>query len=1040
MKPWKHLCNITPSANKTNSPTNNNNKGAANTLTAPFAFPNKAMKHILTLCLSISALAATAQTFNEWLDQNTNEINRLPMRTAFVPTTSKVMSLNGPWRFCWVADADQRPADFFRPDYNDRSWITMPVPGCWELNGFGDPQYVNVGYGWRNDFKSNPPQVPVTKNHVGSYRRTVSIPADWRGQRVIAHLGSVTSNVYLWVNGRFVGYSEDSKLEPEFDITPYVKPGEDNLLAFQTFRWSDGSYLEDQDFWRLSGTARDFYLYTRPKQGCIDDLRVTTGADGHLAAHAAFSGGTLSLTLTDPDGHRVGQATMQRSGTAGIDIASPRLWSAETPTLYTLKATLSKGGKTLEEVEVKTGFRTVEVKGRQLLVNGQPIIVRGVDRHELDPDGGYVVSRQRMLQDLRIMKENNINAVRTSHYPNDNMWYDLCDSIGIYVVAEANLESHGMGYGAKSLAKDPAWEKAHLERNRRNVERNFNHPSVIIWSMGNEAGDGPNFEKAYHMIKEIDPSRPVQYERAWLNPWNDIFCPMYGAPDWVEQYALDPKSDRPIIQCEYNHVMGNSGGGFKEYMDLTRRDSINQGGFIWDFVDQGLRGTGTNGKMIYTYGGDYNPYDASDNNFCDNGLVSPDRRPNPHMAEVKHQYQTIWVRQLGDSTFEVTNENFFTDLSPYIMRWTLTADGMPIKQGMADTLTAAPRRSQAFTLPIEVSADDPREMLINFDFITKEERQLVAAGHVQAQCQLALSPYRFAPVDVTQTGGIGIDRSNSQRFVVNGPDYSLEFDRATGFLCSWKAHGQQMLDGVLKPNFWRAPTDNEYGADMPNRNGVWRNPTLKLIDTDVQYNGLTFVYDMPQVKARLVMDFTFGDGGDILLSQTMTPDDGCPVADIPMMERFGIEMQLPQTLDVSTFYGRGPVENYSDRKTAAQLGVYTLTSQQQAYPYIRPQETGTKSDMRWWKQTNAGGRGFTVTSPEPFYASATDYTIESLDNGQYKTQRHFPEVDPTDRVVLLIDSEHTGVGGVHSWGALPLEQYRTLFGPKSLTLRLTPTK
>lgn len=996
------------------------------------------MKKHITLCLTLCAAAASAQTFTEWHDQNVNQTNRLPMHAAYVPSTSKTITLNGPWRFNWVADADQRPTDFFRPDFNDRSWTTMPVPGCWELNGYGDPQYVNIGYGWRNDFSSNPPEVPTAKNHVGSYRRTVRIPADWKGDKIIAHLGSCTSNVYLWVNGKFVGYSEDSKLEPEFDITRYVKPGDDNLIAMQMFRWSDGSYLEDQDFWRLSGTARDFYLYTRPSAGQIDDLRITAGADGQLKADATFTGGQLSLSLFDPDGAPQGSATLAKSGTTEIHIDTPQLWSAETPTLYTLRATLGKGGKTIEEVEVKTGFRTVEMRNKQLTVNGKPIIIRGVDRHELDPDGGYVVSRERMLQDLRIMKENNINAVRTSHYPNDNLWYDLCDSIGIYVVAEANLESHGMGYGPETLALRPQWEKAHLERNRRNVARNFNHPSIIIWSMGNEAGDGPNFEKAYDMIKQMDPSRPVQYERAGLNRWTDIYCPMYATPQWVEKYATNPSADRPIIQCEYNHVMGNSGGGFKEYMDLTRRDSLNQGGFIWDFVDQGLRGTDANGNMIYTYGGDYNPYDASDNNFCDNGLVSPDRRPNPHMAEVKHQYQAIWTKHLGGNKIEITNENHFTDLSNYTLRYTLLADGKPIQQGAMDCPPMAPESTAAIELPIRYNPQDHRELLLNIDFITKAECAQVPAGHIQAYCQLPLTPYDFTTVGINPSQKISIDRSNSQRIVVNGPQSTIEFDRATGFMCLWQANGQDLLDGPLTPNFWRAPTDNEYGSNMPKRNGLWRNPELRLIHTDVQYDGLTFTYDMPQIKSTLTMDYTFSDDGAVLLKQILTPKTDCPTADIPPMERFGVQLQLPQSLDISTFYGRGPIENYIDRKSSQNLGIYTQTAVEQAYPYIRPQETGTKSDMRWWRQSNPGGKGFTVTSPAPFYASATHYTTESLDNGDRKTQRHFPEAETTDRVNLYLDSEQTGVGGIDSWGAIPLEQYRMTFGKKSMTLLLTP--
>ncbi len=1001
------------------------------------------------------ALPVSAQNFTEWHDQNVNQLNRLPMHSSFTPKEQKKVSLNGEWKFNWVKDADQRPTDFYRQNFNDKGWGTMPVPGNWELNGYGDPLYLNIGYAWRNDFENNPPEVPVANNHVGSYRKKIFIPADWKGEEIIARFGSVTSNLYLWVNGQFVGYSEDSKLEPEFDITKFVKPGEENLFAIQVFRWSDGSYLEDQDFWRLSGIARDNFLYTRPQGNRIEDIRITPSLyndyrDGRLDVAVKLKGsGTVNLTLTSPEGVKVAEASKSGSGALNlqIDLANPEKWTAETPSLYTLTAELNVKGKVVETIPLKVGFRSVEIKNKQLLVNGQPVIIKGVNRHELDPDGGYVVSRDRMLQDLRIMKENNINAVRTSHYPDDPMWYDLCDSVGMYLVAEANLESHGMGYKEKTLAIRPEWFKAHMERNERNVARNFNHPSVIIWSMGNEAGDGENFEKIYKWLKTEDPSRPVQYERAELNPWTDIYCPMYASHTSVEKYSLDPKSYRPIIQCEYNHVMGNSGGGFKEYMDLTRRDSLNQGGFIWDFVDQGLRKITADGKEIYAYGGDYNPYDASDKNFCDNGLVSPDRVLNPHAYEVGYQYQSIWASpvNLESGEIEIFNENFFRDLSNYQMHWTLIEDGKNIETGVMELPKIAPQGKAIVKIPYTLPSTSA-ELLLNIEFITKRAEQLIPAAHIQARVQIPIQEYKFVPVALSKVNQkANIDSKNTNRLIISSADCKVEFSKEDGFICSYEVNGTDMLadDGKLTPEFWRAPTDNDYGADLAVKRKVWRNPEMKLTSLDAKEisEGVAEViakYAMPEVKSTLIMKYDINGKGEILLTSNLIPD--ADATDVPEMFRFGIQMQMPSSMDLSTYYGRGPIENYVDRKSNAFIGEYRQSADEQAYPYIRPQEMGSKGDMRRWIQTNKGGTGLKITSNAPFYGSALRYSIESLDNGDEKTQRHFPEVDQVPYVNLLIDSAQSGVGGISSWGALPLKQHRLPFGEQSITLLLQPVK
>lgn len=1025
------------------------------------------MKKLIFLTFAGLSLSLNAQTMTEWHDQSVNQINRLPMHTSFFPYTSaekasqgepqadeNYLSLNGLWKFNWVKDADMRPTGFFGTNFDDRGWDEIPVPGIWELNGYGDPQYVNIGYAWRNDFENNPPEVPVKNNHVGSYRRTVDIPAEWSGRDIIARFGSVTSNMYLWVNGKFVGYSEDSKIEPEFDITKYVIPGRPNTIAFQVFRWNDGSYLEDQDFWRLSGVARDSYLYSRPRQARLEDIRVTPDlvndyTDGVLDIDIKLKGNAdVDLVLTDAAGAKVAETQIKGSGNrkATLNVENPLKWTAETPNLYTLTATLSKGGKTLEVVPVKVGFRKVEIKDGLLTVNGKPIIVKGVNRHELDPDGGYIVSRRRMLDDLRIMKENNINAVRMSHYPNDAMWYDLCDSVGIYLVAEANLESHGMGYGDETLARRPEWLQAHMERNQRNVARNFNHPSVIIWSMGNEAGDGPNFEAVYKWLKQEDSSRPVQYERAEQNAWTDIYCPMYAGPEDVEAYANNPASYRPVIQCEYNHVMGNSGGGFKEYMDLTRRDRLNQGGFIWDFVDQGLRSTGKDGVMIYAYGGDFNPYDASDNNFCDNGLLSPDRQPHPHFNEVAYQYQSIWAEpvDLAGGEIEIYNENTFTDLSNYTLRWTLLVNGKAVETGTVDNLDVAPGQRRRVRLPFSVPPSEG-EILLNVDFLTKKEANLVKAGHLQARNQLVIRPFAFEQPEIGATADAPrIDSSNINRLIVSNSRFTIEFDKISGLLCDYKVGKTDMLtpEGAVSPNFWRAPTDNEYGNGMAVSSSVWRNPDMILQSLKATEAGglvtVKAVFDMPQVKSAYHMTYTINGNGQALLHAELIPS--ADARNIPEMFRFGIRIPMPKSMDISTFYGRGPVENYSDRRSGTFIGEYVLASADQAHAYIRPQETGTRSDIRSWSQTNQGGVGLTITSGAPFYASATDYSIESLDDGDAKGQSHFQEVAKADYVNLLIDSEQTGVGGITSWGAFPLDPYRLPFAPRSLTVLLTPTK
>ena len=1026
-------------------------------------------RQLMTGLFAALAFTAVAQS-NEWRDPEVNAVNRAPMHANFFAyETAEVaakdakeqsqnfMTLNGPWKFFWVKNADARPTDFWRTDYNDKGWNNMPVPGVWELNGYGDPLYVNVGYAWREQFKNNPPEVPTVNNHVGSYRREIMVPAGWNGKEIIAHFGSVTSNMYLWVNGKYVGYSEDSKLEAEFNLTPYLKPGQKNLIAFQVFRWCDGTYLEDQDFLRLSGVGRDCYLYARtPKY--IQDIRVTPDLDtqykdGTLNISLSLKGsGTVDLKLLDKEGKEVATASVKGAGKVSTDMAisNPEKWTAETPVLYTLIASLKNGSNTTEVIPVKVGFRKIELKNSQILVNGQPVLFKGADRHEMDPDDGYVVSRERMIQDIKVMKEYNINAVRTCHYPDNNLWYDLCDQYGIYVVAEANIESHGMGYGDKTLAKNQLFAKAHMERNQRNVQRGYNHPSIIFWSLGNEAGMGSNFEACYTWIKNEDKSRAVQYEQARTSEFTDIYCPMYLNYERSEEYCKGDVN-KPLIQCEYAHAMGNSQGGFKEYWDLVRKYPKYQGGFIWDFVDQSLRWKTKDGVPFYAYGGDWNRYDASDNNFMDNGLISPDRKPNPHMHEVGHIYQSIWVTpsDLANGVVNVYNENFFRNLDGYYAEWELLANGEVVQTGMIKDLEVAPQQTKSIKLNYSTDGICKcKELLLNVAFKLKKAETLLPAGYTVAKNQLTIRPYSAPKLDLQNVHQVNIAtviptiKDNDINYlIVEGENFRIDFDKHDGFLCRYDVNGTTMLkeDGKLTPNFWRAPTDNDMGANLQNKYAAWKEPGLKLVSlTNKIENDMATVnaeYTMDAVKAKLYLTYTINNEGAVKVIQKMVADKSAEVSD---MFRFGMQMQMPKCLDQINYYGRGPIENYSDRNNVTDLGNYKQTVEEQFYSYIRPQETGTKTDIRWWKQTNKGGNGLMFISEAPFSASALNYSIESLDDGTQKDQRHSELVPQANYTNMCIDKVQMGLGCVNSWGALPLEQYRIHYGDYEFSFIMKP--
>ena len=1041
-------------------------------------------------------VAIQQPTFTEWHDLQVNEINRLPLHTlhfAYDPNdfpgtgaeyldkkqSMNYMSLDGTWKFNWVANADQRPTDFYKTDLDDSKWKNIQMPGNWEMLGYGQPEYVNVGFGWRGHFDQQPPAVPTKDNHVGSYRREINIPANWDGKRVIAHFGSVTSNIYLYVNGQFAGYAEDSKVAAEFDITPYLKKGK-NLIAFQTFRWCDGSWCEDQDFWRLSGPARENYLYARSKDHRLLDVRVETELknnykDGALNITAKLQGNTLAyFGLYDPDGKEVivtGTDNV-KNGVAKyqLRVKNVRKWSAETPNLYTLVVSpIQNGGQyaPYEIIQVKVGFRKVEIKNKQLLVNGQPVLLKGANRHEIDPDAGYNVSEQRMIQDIMMMKRLNINAVRTCHYPDDPRWYDLCDKYGLYVVAEANQESHGFQYGDDAAAKKPEFAKQILERNQHNVSMFFNHPSIVTWSLGNETVMGDNFIQAYKWIKSQDKTRPVQYEQARRGEGTDIFCPMYYPVSACEKYAKDPNSPMPLIQCEYNHTMGNSGGNLSDYWDLVRKYPIFQGGFDWDFVDQALHrkivkpmsilpyrlNNEELRKIEYTYGGDYNKYDPSDNNFNCNGIIGPDRQLNPHAYEVAYQYQNIWAKMVSAETGQVSvyNENFFRDLSNYALAWSLEEDGVETQNGTIADLDVPAQQTRTYTIPYDRSKITGKEVFLNIDFRLKNSEPLMTAGQVVAYAQLPVVTKQACDGDCSKMLAEGHGKKKMKLaakkdnvVAVTTPNLTFKLDRTTGLISEYAYNGKSMLGegGTLKPNFWRAPTDNDMGANLQKKFKVWKNPQMNLKNIDVKKdkkaNTVTIVtsFDMPEVQGQMDITYlVFANTGAVKVTEDFKATEGAKVSD---MFRFGMLLQMPYSMEKSTYYGRGPIENYSDRKDCMRIAIYNDDADNQYFPYIRPQESGTKSDIRWWKQTDATGLGLQVKSCSPFYASALHFDTEELDDGDEKEQRHSFDLKKSKFTNLFLDAAHMGVGGENSWGAWPLEKYRIHYGNKTFNFVLIP--
>lgn len=1036
-------------------------------------------RQLMFSCACLAVLSAEAQKDKPWwLDPEVNEVNTMAPRAAFFAyetenlakadqkaRSERYLSLEGKWKFNFSKDHDKAPRDFYSLKYDDSQWTDFPVPGILELNGYGDAIYSNNGYPWRTQFRPEPPFVEERNNYTGSYRKMVTVPADWKGERIYLHVGSATSNLMVWVNGKFVGYSEDSKVSAEFDLTKYLTPGKENLIAMQVMRWCDGSYLEDQDFWRFTGIAREVYLYARP-QAHIADLFITPDLvnnyqDGTLEVKlnaVGAKGETVMFSLKDKEGKEVAAQTAKVGGNGEVkvnfDIKNPLKWTAETPNLYTLYTTLMDGKQVAEVVPQRVGFRKVEIKNAQVLVNGQPVLFKGANRHELDPVTGYVVSMDRMLEDIRVMKELNINAVRTCHYPNDPRWYELCDIYGIYMVAEANIESHGMGYGDKTLAKEPTYEKAHLERNESNIKIYKNHPSIIFWSVGNEAGYGPNFEKASDLVKAYDPSRPCQYEQAGQNGKTDIFCPMYYDYGGCDKYSQGD-NPRPLIQCEYAHAMGNSMGGFKEYWDMVRKYPKYQGGFIWDFVDQGLRVKNKQGKTIYAYGGDFGRYPTSDHNFNCNGIINPDRKPNPHANEVRYYYQNIWAtaKDLKAGEVEVYNENFFKSLDDVELQWTLESEGKVLANGRnALDIPAQQKRVvklDGYSLPADVKG----EVVLNLDFVLKKAEPMLDAGYAVAREQFVVNPYTFPTMESVLAVTSGkydtrkVEKEEKVAWVtLSAGNTSVTFNHWNGWIDYLDVDGKPMLEEgyAITPDFWRAPTDNDYGAGTQRKLHAWKNPEMKMKSFKVVENegkaekGVEVVYDMPSVEATLTMTYTLTPAGELVVNEAMTVNKDAKHK--PELMRYGMQLVMPKAYNMLTYYGKGPGENYIDRNNGDRLGVYDAKVADQYWGYVRPQESGNKTEVRYWQVKDENGKGLEFYSFAPMECSTLNYLASDLDDGWDKNahQSHSGDLTPRDFSVVKLAARQRGLACVNSWGAIPLEQYRMPYQDYSFTYVIRP--
>ncbi len=1016
-------------------------------------------------CLSFSVLAQP-----EWENEKIFAINKEDGYATFYTYGSEAealknepmnsayyMLLNGNWKFNWVKKPADRPVDFYKLDYDASKWGTIKVPSNWELNGYGIPIYINTRY----EFEPKnpvPPFVPKDWNPVGSYKHTFYVPADWDGRQVFIHFGAVKSAMYLWINGEKVGYSQGSKTPAEFDITPYIKAGE-NQLALEVYRFSDGSYLECQDFWRFSGIERDVYLYSTPTVRIRDfffkanlnqdftvanptvdvDVRNHTKKSGSYAVQAKlYDGKTLVWAGKENVKLQAGDNTLSFSGV----VNSPKLWSAEEPNTYKLSLVLedSKGNVT-QATSATVGFRDVKLHDGQLLVNGKPILIKGVNRHEHDEFTGHVVSVESMIKDIQLMKQNNINAVRTCHYPNDPIWYELCNQYGLYLVDEANNESHGMGYLDKTLAKVDSWKDAHVDRMKRMVERDKNHPSIIIWSLGNEGGDGPNFAAVYEWTKRRDSTRLAQYERAADagTDHTDVMCPMYIGIEGMVKYASQPQK-KPYIQCEYAHAMGNSVGNFQEYWDAIEKYKHLQGGFIWDWVDQGIAAYDAEGRKYWAFGGDLGSENIEhDQNFCMNGLVNADRTAHPSLYEVKkvHQFMKIKAANPACSAVKITNMYDFITLNNYKVTWELKDQGKVIKSGHFYPRDIQPGETKEYPIDLtgfQKQAD--REYFLDFSATTINEQPLIPAGFELASEQIAL-PVKQMKMAPRVNGKKLAYKQDGNKVSIVAENVHFQFDMDKGEMVSMKVKNTELVDKAPAINFWKAPNDNDMGYKINTLCAVWRNAgnEKKLVESKVESakDGsvvLTFQYQLPNLESQLTTKYNVFSSGLIEVENNFTLGN----KELPFVPRIGMMMQMPEGFENISWYGRGPWENYPDRKTAAFVDVYNSTVTNQFVPYESPQENGYKTDTRWLVVSNEEGVGIKFSGAPVFGFSALHFTPEDLTQ-ERRGSMHNIHITPRKETVLNIDYKIMGVGGNDSWGAKPMTQYT--IKPSSFTYSFT---
>jgi len=1018
----------------------------------------------------------------DWENPAVNEINREAPRAYFIPFASAeqalqndiwkspfIHSLNGVWQFNLSHNPSSRPFYFFKDDYDTKDWKTLPVPANWEMHGFDVPIYSNIRY----PHEATPPTIQKHYNPVGSYKRMFAVPEEWKGQDIILHFGAVSSAMYVWVNEQMVGYSEDSKTPAEFNITKYLKKKE-NTLAVEVYRWCDGSYLEDQDFWRMSGITRDVFLMARNPQH-IRDYRVSSplvnnyqDGDFKLAVEVVNSAAntpsvTLEAVLMDGE-TKVAEMTQTVKSAAlpvtiNLDakIAAAKPWTAENPNLYQLLITLKdESGKIIEVLRQDVGFRTVEIKNAQLLVNGVSIYCKGVNIHEHNQLTGHYQDEETMMKDIFLMKSHNINAVRCSHYPEPERWYELCNQYGIFLVDEANIESHGMGYGPKSLAKDPTWKDAHLYRTRNMFERDKNQPSIIIWSLGNEAGDGVNFEATYSYLKSVDQSRPVQFEQAHGGANTDIMCPMYARIKNMEDYAKG-KPNKPYIQCEYAHSMGNSTGNLQDYWDVIEKYPVLQGAFIWDWVEQGILTKDAQGRKFWAYGGDLGSDTLpTDGNFCCNGIIQADRTPKPALFEVGKVYQNIGFKavNLNSGEIEIINKHSFTNLSEFDFNWEVVADGQVLKSGEITDLDLAPKTNKKIILDIAVDTKPATEYFLNISAKLKKLKGILPAGTRLAYKQIQLPNDKKAAL--TSTSGLPAVTSKEEgnTIIVEGSGFKISFNKDEATLKSYLLDGKEMLLAGPVPNFWRAPVDNDFGNELDKRSRIWRkageqksvkSATVKPVGDETM---VTFEIDLNDEQKQVIANYTSSykvlGNGEIVV----TNDFKMAKEKLPEIIRLGVNLVMPREFDQISWLGRGPHESYQDRKTSALVGLYSGAVADQYFPYVRPQENGNKVDVRWMTIANKDGLGLEFIGMPLLSVSAHHQIMEDFESpdrtdgrgSSWKkmVRRHISDVQPRDLTSINIDYKQQGVGGDDSWGAWTHDEYRLKEKAYNYSFRICP--